>query len=207
MLEPAPYQIAEVYMFDTCTHKCGYCWLAESGQVLDFAQLEGAVGEIRTANEQSQIQIGESVRIVTAPGRWSYAASFPLSVQDHSNCETWLRVRLKVLQGEIGIGVLDRSETSFQDRPFVSASGEEQTIFVQITNPVNCHSLIIRKRRGRWKSDRDSTQRGESVGRTGNQGREPRGSPCEPNGTRRRQGCRPLRYGLTENIYAEKFLV
>jgi organic radical activating enzyme len=27
-------------MFDTCTHRCGYCWLAESGQVLDFAQLE-----------------------------------------------------------------------------------------------------------------------------------------------------------------------
>jgi MoaA/NifB/PqqE/SkfB family radical SAM enzyme len=26
-------------MFDTCTHKCGYCWLAESGQVLDFSQL------------------------------------------------------------------------------------------------------------------------------------------------------------------------
>ena len=27
-------------MFDTCTHKCGYCWLAESGQVLDSRQLE-----------------------------------------------------------------------------------------------------------------------------------------------------------------------
>jgi organic radical activating enzyme len=27
-------------MFDTCTHKCGYCWLAESGQVLDFNQLK-----------------------------------------------------------------------------------------------------------------------------------------------------------------------
>jgi MoaA/NifB/PqqE/SkfB family radical SAM enzyme len=26
-------------MFDTCTMKCGYCWLAESGRVLDAAQL------------------------------------------------------------------------------------------------------------------------------------------------------------------------
>ena len=34
------YRVAQVYMFDTCTHKCGYCWLAESGLVLDFAQLE-----------------------------------------------------------------------------------------------------------------------------------------------------------------------
>ena len=34
------YLLAEVYLFDTCTHRCGYCWLAESGQVLEFAQLE-----------------------------------------------------------------------------------------------------------------------------------------------------------------------
>lgn len=37
---PAPYRVAGVFLFDTCTHKCGYCWLAESGQVLDFSQLE-----------------------------------------------------------------------------------------------------------------------------------------------------------------------
>jgi organic radical activating enzyme len=39
---PAPpsFRIAEVYLFDTCTHRCGYCWLAESGQVLDAAQLK-----------------------------------------------------------------------------------------------------------------------------------------------------------------------
>ncbi len=40
-------------MFDTCTHKCGYCWLAESGQVLDFRQLKSFedlefIGKIRS---------------------------------------------------------------------------------------------------------------------------------------------------------------
>ena len=34
------YRIAEIYLFDTCTHRCGYCWLAESGLVLDAAQLK-----------------------------------------------------------------------------------------------------------------------------------------------------------------------
>jgi organic radical activating enzyme len=34
------FRIVETYLFDTCTHRCGYCWLAESGQVLDFQQLE-----------------------------------------------------------------------------------------------------------------------------------------------------------------------
>lgn len=33
------YRVAEVYLFDTCTMKCGYCWLAESGRVADASQL------------------------------------------------------------------------------------------------------------------------------------------------------------------------
>uniref|UniRef100_Q02BD6 Radical SAM domain protein n=1 Tax=Solibacter usitatus (strain Ellin6076) TaxID=234267 RepID=Q02BD6_SOLUE len=33
-------RIAEIYLFDTCTMKCGYCSLAESGKVLDSTQLE-----------------------------------------------------------------------------------------------------------------------------------------------------------------------
>lgn len=33
------YRVAEGYLFDTCSMKCGYCWLAESGRVLDSSQL------------------------------------------------------------------------------------------------------------------------------------------------------------------------
>lgn len=33
-------RIAQVYLFDTCTLRCGYCWLAENGNVLDMRQLE-----------------------------------------------------------------------------------------------------------------------------------------------------------------------
>jgi len=33
------FRIAEIYLFDTCTMKCGYCWLAESGRVADASQL------------------------------------------------------------------------------------------------------------------------------------------------------------------------
>jgi len=36
---PRRYRAAEVYLFDTCTMKCGYCWLAESGRVADASQL------------------------------------------------------------------------------------------------------------------------------------------------------------------------
>ena len=35
----ARYRIAEVFLFDTCTHKCGYCHFAESGKVLDNSQI------------------------------------------------------------------------------------------------------------------------------------------------------------------------
>lgn len=36
---PRRYRVAEMYLFDTCTMKCGYCWLAETGRVADASQL------------------------------------------------------------------------------------------------------------------------------------------------------------------------
>lgn len=33
------FRVAEVYLFDTCSMKCGYCSLAESGRVVDASQL------------------------------------------------------------------------------------------------------------------------------------------------------------------------
>jgi organic radical activating enzyme len=34
------YKVAEVFLFDTCTHKCAYCHYAESGKVLDSSQIK-----------------------------------------------------------------------------------------------------------------------------------------------------------------------
>lgn len=34
------WRVAEVYLFDTCSYKCAYCTLAESGAVLDASQLK-----------------------------------------------------------------------------------------------------------------------------------------------------------------------
>lgn len=35
----ARYRTVSTYLFDTCTHRCGYCWIAETGRVLDARQL------------------------------------------------------------------------------------------------------------------------------------------------------------------------
>jgi len=34
------FVVVELYLFDTCTHRCAYCWLAEQGLVLDAEQLK-----------------------------------------------------------------------------------------------------------------------------------------------------------------------
>jgi len=36
---PNKYRTAQLFLFDTCTHKCAYCHFAESGKVLDGSQL------------------------------------------------------------------------------------------------------------------------------------------------------------------------
>jgi len=35
-----PIRIVEMFLFDTCTHKCAYCHFAESGKVLDGSQIK-----------------------------------------------------------------------------------------------------------------------------------------------------------------------
>ncbi len=34
------FRTVEMFLFDTCTHKCAYCHYAESGKVLDSSQMK-----------------------------------------------------------------------------------------------------------------------------------------------------------------------
>jgi len=109
----------------------------------DLRELPGVVQQIRPAGAQAQIRPGTPTRIVTPVGRWSYAAALPLAVPSDMSAEAWVRIRTRVLRGEGGFGVLNRSGTAFQDRSFVAAGTEIRTIFLQIADTADVQSLII----------------------------------------------------------------
>jgi organic radical activating enzyme len=109
----------------------------------DLRELTDVVQQIRQARTQARIQRGEPTRIVTPPGRWSYAADVPLSIPSNAGDEIWVRVRARVLKGECGLGLLNRAGTDFQDRSFVTSTSNSQTIFLQVADASDVQSLII----------------------------------------------------------------
>jgi len=109
----------------------------------DLRELVGAVHEIRAASAQTEIHPGTPTRIRTPAAQWSYAAAFPLAIPAEQAGEVWVRIRATVLQGECGLGLLDRTNTTFQDRSFLAVGSEPTTVFLQVTNAAGAESLII----------------------------------------------------------------
>jgi organic radical activating enzyme len=109
----------------------------------DLCEIAGAVQEIRAACEQVHVEPRMPARIVTLAGRWSYAALVPLTIPSNLGGEVWVRIRTRVLQGEGGFGLFERTGTEFQDRAFVAAGTETQTFFLQVTDPATVAYLII----------------------------------------------------------------
>lgn len=109
----------------------------------DLCELTGAVHEIRVLSPRARVRQGTPTRILTPVGRWEYAAALPLAIPLNIAGEIWVRIRMKVLQGEGGFGVVNRGGTAFQDRGFVAAGTEIRTIFLQIVDAADVESLLI----------------------------------------------------------------
>jgi organic radical activating enzyme len=108
-----------------------------------LAEISKAVQTVQTTGGLGQIHGGKSTRIVTPEGMWAYAAAFPLVIPAGAAGEIWVRIRVMVVRGESGFGLLNRSGTAFQDRGFLGASPELQTIYLKVTDPRDLASLIV----------------------------------------------------------------
>ena len=65
--------------------------------------------------------IGQApVRIQTAPQQWTYAASIPILLDRTPQAKRLVHLRGRVLQGQIGIGILNRKTNTFQVEKFLN---------------------------------------------------------------------------------------
>lgn len=83
--------------------------LLKGEKVPGAAELE----QIMLASEQACIEGGDKVVVTTPSQPWAYAAAIPLRLPLQTGLCLIVRVRLKVLEGEIRIGVLAADERSF----------------------------------------------------------------------------------------------
>jgi organic radical activating enzyme len=108
----------------------------------DLVELAEAVGSLIPAGEGSTIEKGSPTRIVTAPGRWWYAAAVPLE-PPAGTPELWVRVRARVVAGEAGFGLLNRAGDAFQERFFIPPSASRVTMYLHSADPSDLTMLII----------------------------------------------------------------
>jgi organic radical activating enzyme len=109
----------------------------------NLREIEGAVLEMQTVSEQTQVDRDVSTRIVTPAAQWSYAVAFPLDLPADLEGEIWVRIRAGVKKGKVGFGTLNRAGNGFQDRAFVTADTSARTIFLSITDAADISSLVV----------------------------------------------------------------
>jgi organic radical activating enzyme len=103
----------------------------------------GAVAALQTCGLDCVIEGGEPARLLTPEGMWSYGAAMPVNIPAGTVGQFWVRARVQVLRGQLGVGLLNLAGTDFQDRAFVSPAAEPSTIFLKVTHPADASSLIL----------------------------------------------------------------
>jgi len=150
-LDTMPAKTAAVYAsqtIDTCNSPDGLAASSSS----DGGQAAVAVGipqalpldRIETMYEKASVRGGSPVFITTAAQRWSYAAAIPLILDRIPGSRRVVHIRARVLQGEIGVGILDGATNTFQRELFVGAWARPRDIYIAVPTPEAADRLIIR---------------------------------------------------------------
>lgn len=101
------------------------------------------LSEVLPTTPESFFDRREGVHITTPPGQWTYAAYelLPFSSQDRD--KVWIRVSAKILSGQAGFGILNRSENAFLTRTTVGPSAGYSTAMLEVEHPEDAGKLII----------------------------------------------------------------
>lgn len=89
-------------------------------------------------SQVSSVELPSS--IVTPAQPWSYAAQFPLQIQDLKG-PLWIHIRANVHGGPIGIGILSQDGSDFLSRAVVAAG--ETTVSLRVSEPGESGDLVI----------------------------------------------------------------
>jgi hypothetical protein len=84
------------------------------------------------------------LRITTRPEQWAYSARFPLRPAAGQAGALWIRLRARVLQGQVGFGVLDRVSQDFQVEKLVDPTTGMQDVLLPVPDPANAAMLVVR---------------------------------------------------------------
>jgi hypothetical protein len=109
-------------------------------------RIDGAVSleAIEQALDGVSIQRGRPTKITMVPLQWSSGAAFPLRIPSGPHGDLFVLIRARVLNGQVGVGVLDRELKGYQVEKFVDAGPEMTDIYLPVPLPETASSVLVR---------------------------------------------------------------
>ncbi len=132
---PPPMSMAAAGMSTRCPVPAG------PGKRIDGSL---SLDAIERAADAVSIQPGRPTKITTLPVQWANAAAIPLHIPNGPHGDLFLLIRARVLNGQVGVGILDRELQGYQIEKFVDAGPEMTDIYLPLPLPETAGSLMIR---------------------------------------------------------------
>jgi hypothetical protein len=93
---------------------------------------------------KGKLERGHPMKVITPAERWAYAASFRLRLPSNLGGDAFILLRGRVLNGQIGVGVLDHRGNTFQLEKNVTPTSSWTDVYVPVLAPDRADELIIR---------------------------------------------------------------
>jgi hypothetical protein len=103
-----------------------------------------SLATIEPAYNGGSVQYGSPVKVTTGDQQWSYAALFPMNIPAGLSRPSYMFLRARVLQGQIGLGVHDSNTKTLQLEKVVNPSSETIELYVPVLFPKTADTLIVR---------------------------------------------------------------
>ncbi len=109
-------------------------------------RIDGALSldAMAPASTGISIQRGRPTTVTTLPIQWANGAAIPLQIPSGPHGDLFVLIRARVLNGQVGLGVLDRELKGYQVEKFVDAGPEAVDIYLPVPLPETADSLMIR---------------------------------------------------------------
>jgi hypothetical protein len=109
-------------------------------------RIDGALSldAISPALDGVLIERGRPTGITMLPQQWSSGAAIPLHIPPGPHRGLFVLIRARVLEGQAGVGIIDRELKGYQIEKFVDAGPEAADIYLPVPLPETASSLLIR---------------------------------------------------------------
>jgi GDSL-like Lipase/Acylhydrolase family len=114
-----------------------------------FTKLDGVVSLAAMQTENgATTAAGSGVKLVTPAPQWAYAARIPIHIPATFSGAAFFDIRLQVLTGQAGVGVLDTRTGDFQIERNVVPTPVLTDVYVPVLSPETAGDLVIRNAAG-----------------------------------------------------------